>query len=123
MLAEPEVLAEAEGSEDPESLGDGDALGVGESEGEGDALGEGDSDSEGAGVGDADGVPATEVSSLGLAAADAEPVPAPIVGSGIPGLEASALPVMDKVCEAALLESVLEPVRAPDVDTATVRFC
>jgi hypothetical protein len=75
------------------------------------------------GVGGADGVPRVEFSSLGLLAADAEPVPAPTVGSGIPELAALLLPAIDKVPEFATLTAGIEPARDFEVETATDLFC
>jgi hypothetical protein len=75
------------------------------------------------GVGGADGVPRLEFSSLGLLAADAEPVPAPTVGSGIPELAALLLPAIDKVPEFATLTAGIEPARDFEVETATDLFC
>ena len=91
--------------------------------GEVDSDGDGDTDSDGDGdVSEGDGVPAAVLSSLGLLAAEADPVPAPTVGSGRPGVVTLPFPDVANVPEVDPMPTALAVAREPAADTTTVRF-
>ncbi len=124
MLCGSDGELEADALGDSDSLGDVDKLGEGVVLGVVDSDGDGDTDSDGDGdVCDGDGVPAAVLSSLGLLAAEADPVPAPTVGSGRPGVVTLPFPEVANVPEVDPLPTALAVAREPATDTATVRFC